>query len=188
MTTRYQTETITIAAGAAVNRSRSGIYVSCLSSPAAFRFALDDEPLADFEQGLTVVGDRPFSKIRMRNPSGGPITVQLAYGRGEIVDSRLTVSAPLNLTKATTLDTVADVLCPNLAATVVAAALATRRRALIQNVDPVATVRIGDASVTATRGLRLGPGERIVFETTEAISVRNDSGSTVPIAVAWEAD
>lgn len=87
-----------------------------------------------------------------------------------------------------TFDTAADVSCTNAAVTEVLAANSARRAAFVQNLDAAASVRIGDSNVAAGRGLRLGPGDSITVETTEAVSVRNDSGAAVLVAVMETAD
>ncbi len=83
----------------------------------------------------------------------------------------------------TVLNSTADNAVATASAEVVAAANGSRALAIIQNLHASASVRIGDASVSATRGIELGPGDVIEIATTEAIHVRNDSGASVDIAV-----
>lgn len=187
----YQEYPANVPAGEVLTIDTTGNYISCLSSNIDFAVGVDNSEPQFFTAGLkarTIAGE-PFRNVQIDNRAGAsPLTASVGIGTGDLEDNRLTTVSGVSISKATILDTVADVSVANAAAPVVLAALTTRRRAYIQNLDGAATVRVGDSTVTATRGLRLGPGERQTFETTEAIHVRNDSGTAVLVAVAWEAD
>lgn len=181
---------VVVPAGGSREIGAVGSYVSVLESTLDFNIGIEDDALQFITQGLTI-GTRDgstFNRVRIENPNPGAITLTLAFGIGEIRDSRLSATAALNLTKASNLTTVADVSCANAAATQVIAVNTTRRRVLVQNLDIAATLRVGDSSVTAARGHRLGPGETLELQSTEAVFVRNDSGAAVLVSIVEEAD
>lgn len=57
------------------------------------------------------------------------------------------------------------------------AADTNRKFAIIQNLDASENVRVGDASVGAARGTRVGPGESVTIETTAAIHAVAEAGT-----------
>jgi hypothetical protein len=90
--------------------------------------------------------------------------------------------------KATTLNSVADVVLAATATTQILGALATRLCALISNKKSnTQTFRIGDASAGASRGVSLAPGQSISIETTEAIHGYNPGANEV-VSVIWTED
>lgn len=147
--------------------------------------------LVVLKKGMFLAGV-PFSQLFLNNEAqaGESITLFTAReGQNLIrIDNPASDASLVTFTKPSVLDTITDVACANAAVTQVLAALSTRRKAMIQNLSASADVRIGDSNVTATRGTRLGPGELYEVETTESIHVRNDSGASVSVSVAWTAD
>lgn len=71
----------------------------------------------------------------------------------------------------TTIPSQADLLTTAATVTVALAANTARRFAIIQNLDATNSVRVGDASIGAARGVLVAPGETVTFETTAEISV-----------------
>ena len=187
----YSVYAYTIPAGASETISVTGRFVTVLSANRAFKVGFDNGALQHIEAGLTAIaqaGDT-FQSVRLDNKAGASdLTVQVGIGMGELRDSRLVVSAPIKIEKAATLTTTADVSCTDAAVTQILAANSVRRRATVLNLDSARSIRIGDGSVTATRGLRLGPGESITIEATASIHARNDSGAAVSVAVLEEVD
>ncbi len=181
----FRTFTYALAASGEEDIRTSGNYIVALAATGTFKIGRADGPPFDFEAGLKVKlpEGQQFDNLRIIDTSGAPNTVRLAVGFGDFDDNRLTVSGAINLSKSGNLSSTADVVCNNAAATVVKALTATRRSIEVQNLDAVASLRVGDAAVTATRGLRLGPGESVTLATTAAVSVRNDSGAPVSVAV-----
>ena len=182
---------LTVPAGEERAINAHGAYVVCYASTlASFKLALDDDAASEFFAGaeVTLPEGGEFHKIRVINNNPGAITVSIGTAFAEFRDRRVTLSGNVGLTKATIFDTVADVSVAALGTEVVLAANTTRREAIIQNLDGLSPVRIGDGNVAAARGIRLDPGESIRLSTTEAISVHNPSGGAVSIAVASTAD
>lgn len=71
----------------------------------------------------------------------------------------------------TTIPSQADLLTTAATVVVALAANTARRFAIIQNLDATNSVRVGDASIGAARGVLVAPGETVTFETTAEISV-----------------
>lgn len=143
-----------------------------------------------FKKGL-VIRNLAFSTVYITHDAqpGESITFFIVrQGEGNLlVENAVLEASQVTETKATVLDTVADVSCPNLAVTQVLPANAQRREAIIQNIG-IAAVRAGDGNVTATRGFRLDAGATIILSTTEAISIRNDSGAAIDVSPSEIAD
>jgi len=144
-------------------------------------------------QGFFLRGIR-FSRLYVANTAqaGETVTLLVAVeGPDNINIENPLISAQLvTLTKATVLDTIADVtLIAAAAAAVVLPALATRRDAIICSLAAnTQTIRIGDAATGAARGAELSPGESITLETTEAIYGYTGAGVNQVLAIVWTAD
>jgi len=93
-------------------------------------------------------------------------------------------SGVVSATKPTTIDTVADVALGAGAATQILPADAARRQALITNLQANANViRVGDAAVTAARGVEVAPGQTITLDGTEAIFGFDAAAESVGVVV-----
>lgn len=91
--------------------------------------------------------------------------------------------------KASVFNTVADVSLVATSTTQILGALGSRICALISNLATnTGTFRIGDASVGATRGAELAPGESISIESIEAIHGYNPGGGAESVSVIWTQD
>lgn len=77
--------------------------------------------------------------------------------------------------------TFADATVSNSAAVVIAER-PDRDAAIIQNLDTAENIRIGDSSITTTRGTRVGPGETATLYTTAAIYAIREGSSDVSVA------
>lgn len=164
---------------------------SDLNAVATFKFNEQLGRGLDVKHGMSIRGFK-FDRIYMTNTAQAGKYIDVLYGVEKFGSARLLNASlaftQIGLSKATVLDTAADVSCANAAVTEVLAANAARRTAILQNIDAAAVVRVGDSNVTATRGIRLSAGDSIEMDTTESIQVRNDSGAAVDIAVAWTED
>jgi len=186
----YSGYKFTIGAGDSIVVHAVGRYVTCLEANIDFEIGIGSDASQFMAQGLTVemAPGEIFDKITLDNAGGASaLVVRVGIGTGNLRDQRLTLTGSIDVSTGAVLDTVADVSCANLAVTQVLPLNVVRRRAFVQNLDATATVRVGDGNVAAARGLRLGPGDSITIETTEAISLRNDSGAAVLVAVMEEA-
>ncbi len=96
----HRTYDITVPAGGEVALHVAGQFVTCItSSETDFRLGLDEEAESLFFQGahVGVEKEQQFRSVRVRNPSGAALTVTLIIGFGEFKDSRLSISAPLDI-------------------------------------------------------------------------------------------
>ncbi|MFH1931046.1 MAG: hypothetical protein ABIN18_05595 [Pseudomonadota bacterium] len=145
-----------------------------------------------FQQGMFIRGI-PFSRLFVTHDAQAGETITLFFAVEAEVNNIEIVNPSIgfnniNVTKATVLDTVADVALAAAATTQILAANAARRQALITNLAANAsTFRIGDAAAAAARGVELAPGETIGLETTEAIFGYNP-GAIQSVGVAWTED
>lgn len=149
------------------------------------------DPLT-FQQGMFLRGI-PFSRLYVSHAAQAGETITIFFAvEAEI--SNIEVVNPsigfnnINVTKATVLDTVADVALGAAATTQILAANADRRVALVTNLAAnVSIFRIGDAAAAAARGVELAPGETVSLETTEAIHGYNP-GAIQSVGVTWTED
>lgn len=144
-------------------------------------------------QGFFIRGV-PYSQIYITHAAQAGETITLLYAVEED-PSQISIMNPslftqeVDLTKATVLDTVADVTLAAAATTQILAANADRRAAFISNlVGNANTMRIGDNNAGATRGIPLAPGETIIVSSTEAIYGYNPGGAGEDVGVMWTED
>lgn len=186
----YAALTYTIAAGATIGVEKQSGFITCLNASAAFKIKFDDGSFSDFEAGLSYTPLNGFSRVDLYNPSGEEIEVRLGFGKGQINDARVTISAGQDLNVRAkvpdVLTTGAAVSAVNAAATLLAAANTKRREFMaIAPQDAAGAVYIGgDAGAGAGAGLPLLPGQSVTLETGAAIYCRNDTGAAVAVAVA----
>lgn len=145
-----------------------------------------------FQQGMFIRGI-PFSRLYVSHAAQAGETITIFFAREqevrniEIVNPSIAFNN-INITKATVLDTVADVALGAAATTQILAANADRRKAIITNLAAnVSIFRIGDAAAAAARGVELAPGETLEIETTEAIYGYNP-GVAQSVGVAYTED
>lgn len=131
-----------------------------------------------------------YRRVTIYNNDALPQTVVILLGYGDCRDpgSISTIVGTVTLSKATVLDTITDVVAAAGVATQILPALATRRSAILTNLDAATALRFGDSNVTATRGTRVSAGQAIIIDTTEAIFAFNASGAPVNVSVTWTAD
>src|SRR5690348_14783698 len=139
----YQTIPFNVAAGKSEDFAISGLYLACLeASLGTFNVQIDGDAAAAFYQGLKVrAPGKGFQIVTIINTDAAlPLTGILAYGQGDITDSRLSVTPSLSQ-----VTTVADVACAAGATTEVAAADPNRESVTISNLGAnVREVRVGD--------------------------------------------
>jgi len=139
--------------------------------------------------GLFIKGVR-FSRIFITNTAQAGESITILYCTEEfnniVIENPSGAVATVNMSKSNTLQT-ADDVAVGAGATLVLAANANRRSALIGNLaGNTNTMRAGDSNVTATRGAEVAPGESFVVDTTEAIYFCNGGGEKV--SVVWTED
>jgi D-lyxose ketol-isomerase len=99
--------------------------------------------------------------------------------------ANLTATLTIGLSPANTFNDGGDVATASGAATVLLAADATRKTAVICNPSTnVATVRVGTSTVNAAKGIPLEPGESISLDCTCALYGFQASGGAVTVSAA----
>lgn len=78
---------------------------------------------------------------------------------------------------ADAMSSTADVTLGTGSATSLVAARTNRKQVIVVNLDGAINVRIGDSTITATRGARVGPGQSITLATTAQVFGRAESGT-----------
>lgn len=179
---QYATLSLSLAAGEELRLALAGSYVACLEASAAFEFALGDDSYSDFFQGLKLRAAEPFQSIRLHNPGASALAVTLAVGDGDLSDSRLSATAPLEIKSPGGFASSADVLVGAGLAATVAAADPDRREvfvsSLASNTDPLRVRPVGGAG-----GLELLPGSTVILTTTAAVEVYNPAASGQTVAI-----
>lgn len=175
---------VTLAAGVPQRFQIAGDWVAAITAPVNDLTArFDNSEKVPLPQGLGF--RRYYGEIELESATGQ--TVVILAGYGSVSDSRANVTATLNVNIApgNTIDDGADVATVSGAATVLLPVDLTRLHAIITNPSiNIATVRIGSASVTASKGIPLEPGETLTYDMTGAIYAFQASGAAVTISAA----
>lgn len=146
-----------------------------------------------FSQGMFIRGI-PFSRLFVSHAAQAGETITLFFAVEQDTRNIQIVNPSLgftniNITKATVLETIADVAMIGVATTQILAANAARRVAYITNLlGNAQTLRVGDAAAAAARGTPLAPGDTITIETTEAIFAYKPVAGNENVAVSWTED
>jgi len=126
-----------------------------------------------------------FTELRFFETAGSSAQITFAYGQGEILDSRLTISGSINSTQGSTLSTSTPVTLVNGGgATQIIPANSSRISAVLYN-NGSNEVWIGDSNVSAsgTRGTRLSSDQTIFLDTAAAIFGDNSGGADADISI-----
>lgn len=175
---------IKIAAGTEETPQAVGNYVRSDSSNAV-NITINSEETGD---KITLKpGDyaklNPFKRLRISHDGVSDTKVLLYIGNNtEAGSSEVSGDVTATPKPSATLTPLDDVACLTAAATVVAAANTDRRELHITNLG-AGTIRVGDATVTASKGIALFANQTGVIPTGAAVSVRNDTGATVTVAL-----
>lgn len=132
------------------------------------------------DAGVVIEVDQ-FDRVEITN--GASIQDVVVYaGSGDYNDGRSNITATLSATisPSTTLVANADVSIASSAQGLVSAGAATKREVIISNpVTNTCTFRIGDtATLDATHGFQLDPGQSIILNTSAAVYAYNAGGAT----------
>lgn len=89
---------ITVPAGGEVPIVSTGSRVRCLSATGTFRLGLESEATFPFEGGMSIAlpDGSQFANMRVVNPGGAPITVELVVSFGDFTDDRATFAGTIN--------------------------------------------------------------------------------------------
>jgi hypothetical protein len=178
---------VTIPAGSEIPFNFTGDFVALIAQTGSsdIKLGIGDNPPQDFEKGLSykMPPGTFYDLFRIKNGGGTDATITIAYGFGEFSDGRLVVTGGVAISSPTAFVSAADQSVPSGAATLICAANANRRQAIIQNLDGSNSIRVGDASVTATRGTLVAAGATFVLDVSAALYAYQASGGAVSVAV-----
>lgn len=187
----YSVQQWVIPAAEEITVDAVGSFVSCLgSSLPDFLLGIDADAPQYMAQGLTVTtkGRELFDRLVIANRGTvtGPLTVRLAWGTGFVQDARFTSIAPIALEIPNAfVTTLTDASIGIGSTSILLAQNDLRSVAFVHNLDSTITVRVGGSgTLSANRGIPLGPGQRIEITTTDDIYIHNPGASAVSIARA----
>lgn len=172
---------VTLTAGVPQRFGVEGDYVHVITAPVTdLTLRFDNGEKVPMYEG---VGFRRYYKeIELESATGQSVIVLAGFG--SVFDGRATANVNVTATVAAgnTINNGGDVATVSGAATQLLAADTTRTYALIGNASTnTVTVRIGTATVDATHGIPLEPGETLSIATTAAIYAYQASGGAVTV-------
>ncbi len=129
--------------------------------------------------------DERFQEIEIVSAVDQIIT--FFYGEGNINDNRATVSGTISATIAVpnTLTPLSDVTLTTTGASQLSASSATKLFTIVSNpIDSVYPIRVGDNTVSTTKGFLLYGGQSISIDGSMAVYACNTVSSTQTISVA----
>ena len=179
--------TLNLAAGIQVEIAAVGNYFRVIDAISDVWVGVDGGPLAKRSQGIGEEVYGGFEKISVLSDTDQSVVIAVTNGR--IDDGRLSITAPVKQDVGDTLTTFADVALAAGATTQIVAANPARREVMISNLASNSqTIRVGNASTSASQGLELAPGAAIILSTTAAVYGYNPGSSAQSVAVMEVAD
>lgn len=141
----------------------------------------------EFTRGFAIMGSK-FSCIYVTNTAQAGESITLIYSVEQYEQLRFLnpdISyTEIELVKATTLDSSADIALGAAAQTLIMAANANRRSIIVKNLAAnLATIRVGDVGAAAAEGHELAPGESIQLDVTAAVYAWNPGAVAQSVSV-----
>lgn len=182
----YASRTYEIPAGGSLEIYRDATFIACLDAQASFKISFDGGPKTEFEAGLTYRPSSGLKLVELVNEGGSANSVTLAFGKGDISDSRLTLGNAITTKEEApaTFTTGAPIACPDGAATALAGVNSNRAEIVLANDGGGKIYVAGSAGAAAGEGLPVEAGATLFLTTTAALWARNDSGAAVLVAVS----
>lgn len=182
---RLETAPLQLAANETRVLALDGDFFDVVEATGAIEVAIDGVYVARLEKGLgweAPLGQQGFTRLHVRDLTGAPNTVRIAYGVGAFHDRRTNISGSVSLSGAlpagtnsigrlnspASVDDAADVALNNGAETSLGAAPAnTKYRVIVADPANTVDIRIGKTGqVGAARGALLQPGATLTIEGT----------------------
>lgn len=178
----------TIDAGGKAQISIPGTYFQLMesSSDVTIRFFRHDSEIGIAEnvpEGFTFgpVAE-PWHRVEIE--SAAAQTVKASVSRAATGLLRITGAIDADITKATTLDSLPDVVIGAGATQILAAADSTRREILVSNLAANASpIRVGDGGASAANGVPCAPGETVTITTSGAVYAYSATAQSVAVTV-----
>ncbi|MGB1077776.1 MAG: hypothetical protein ACPG05_05655 [Bdellovibrionales bacterium] len=185
---------VTIPANSQISPPYAGRFIGCLSSTVDIIISVDNGAKTVFGAGLKLImpEDEQFEKVTFYNDTAEDITLEIIWGFGDIVDSRLTVTGNLNVqnTEDTPLFTV-DVggnltttrVTVNETTATIRSANGSRKSTRIKNLGPNIVDLSHSYNMTYGQNYPLMVGEEFDLKTTDNVYARCNAGLTSIVAV-----
>lgn len=174
----------TLAPGQEFTINRRTDFLACITASATFDVMMGDTgQWARFRQGLTFEAVEAVDVVRLRNPNGAAIELELAMGRGRVTDARLTLAGE-KIQLATPQQFFAHdrVVCPPGEVRLLVLENASRREAFISNVGGTGNGGVVTSENSATgKGISVGSGDTLIIQTTALLYVRAAFSNTTDV-------
>ena len=145
------------------------------------RFGSSGTPTDIVGAGLGFELPNIVKSVQFDNKSGGDITVIVALAIGRIDDDRFTITGALSVATPSTFEAVDDATLGAATADLILAANANRKEVILSN-DTGADIRIGDSTVSATKGYKMLSGATMIISTSAAIYGYSVGGGDISIS------
>ena len=179
----FRTYTISLTANVEYALNVSGNMYAVLDNTGVFTITLDESNrLTNQTSGMGGKFDDTYEKIVLLSTTTQ--TVVVIFGYGEFADARASVNATINTTVAPsdTLDNSSDVTVSNVAILLKAADANMKELLIHVPSDAANSIRVGNASVTATTGLEVEPGMSLQLSVEAAVYAIRVGASDVTVS------
>lgn len=179
----FRTYTLSLTANQEFNLDVEGNMYAVIDNTGAFTITLDESNRL-VQQTSGMAGEFQDSYERVTLLSTTTQTVIVIFGFGKFADARASVNATVNTTVAPsdTLDNTTDITVGSTATLLKAADADAKELLLHVPSDAANSIRVGNASVTATSGLEVEPGSTLALAVEAAIYGIRDGGTNVSVS------
>jgi len=161
-----------------------GAHLRLLSATGPVRAVIDGRKAENFGVGIGLPVPQGYERIQFENDAGVDVALIVAFSAAGVTDDRINVSGNIEVAPNDGLSGLDDVTVLTATAAAVAPANAARRTVIVSALAAnTGTVRVGGSDVSAVRGQQLAPAGVAVFDTTDAVWVRNDTGGSQVFSV-----
>lgn len=183
---KYNEFEVTVGAGDTKVLSFGSIRsVRVLEANIPFKMAIDADDSGPAFKGMQFIADEgeTFSNVLIDNRDGSAeLTVTLGHSIGRVDDNRIT--GTVGIEDATQILTPADVTTTDASVTLIRASRDTRKEVIVKSLDTNSgNLRIGDSSITSSKGVQLCPGESITLATTAAVYIIREGSTNVGVSM-----
>lgn len=180
---QYTTFTRTIEAGGHSHIGRQGDFIVALEAELPFRVGLDDQPISDFERGISFKAPMVFNKIRLENPNATPLKVRVGVGKGNLRDARLSLDDDLTAyTGAARTLTTGKVQVSSGQRVQIASENVARVELIVTNMGS-APVFLGGSNVVWGQGLPLASGSTATLKIGTEVYAYAQAAGTQQLAI-----
>ncbi len=162
-----------------------GRFLRVLSAPSSGAFFSINGGTELFrQQGQSINLDSEFDRVRVRSTVAQTVRFTVSDIPQDDNSQELVATVTATIAAGDTLTSTADQSVVAASASQVIAGRADRLTVTIKNLaSNAAPIRVGDASVTATRGHELAPGESVTLSTTSAVFVYNTHAAAQSVSI-----